>query len=480
MGSSEPFRLADSRLEALVGTGSYGEVWRVRDRSGRVAALKRMLPHVARDAVAVAAFRREARLLARVQSESIPQLLASGEDETGPYLLLEYVNGNSLRRLTGTAVPLPVALRVAHDLLVALELVHELRGEDGTKLGLVHRDLSPGNVLISVEGRVKLADFGIARGQAGTVATTGYLAKGTLGYMSPEQARGEPLDGRSDLFSVGALLHELIAGTPPYDEDDPRLALARARAGDVEAFAIRQPEVPSCVADLIDRALSARAADRFPTAASMRAEVLLCAERCGGLATDDALGAWVKTVPRNETPAEEISGAPVLVSRAARSRERWIVSGLVALLAMGIGVGLWGAFDRTPAAVPHGTPSAPALPSAVASAGSDPIVPAPAPSASVAASSVSSAHDKPGEEAAPLKSAEPAAVPGFGWLDLGSSPSFAYVTIDGRSVGSTPVYGLKLKAGTHTVVVRRDGLGTKTLSVVVRSGQRASHVVTLP
>lgn len=403
MGSPASYRIADLRLEALVGTGSYAEVWRVRDRSGKVAALKRMLPHVARNASAVAAFEREASLLARVDCPSIPRLLASDTDETGPYLLLEYVDGPSLANLLGKPVPPAIALRVAHDLISALEVVHELRADDGARLGLVHRDLSPGNVLISQQGAVKLSDFGIARAHAGTLATTGIAAKGTLGYMSPEQARGEPLDGRSDLFSVGALLHELVCGAPPYDESDPRLALARARAGDVRAFSSTLPDASAALADLIDRALSARAADRFPSAAAMRAEVLLCAEQAGGLAPDEALGAWAKTAPRQEMPADEITAVAASTRRDRRSSGMLIGLVVAGLLAMAGGYGLW----RTLAKPADGLASPVPQPSAQTVPVEVPSVQAPA-SVGPSAPAAPSSQDLPKPRVAAARSADAA------------------------------------------------------------------------
>ena len=99
--------------------------------------------------------------------------------------------------------------------------MHELRDESGQPLGLIHRDLSPSNVLVGIDGRVKLTDFGIARALSGSQATTGQSIKGTLAYLPPEQACGAPVDARADLFAVGALLYELIARAPIYDESDP-------------------------------------------------------------------------------------------------------------------------------------------------------------------------------------------------------------------------------------------------------------------
>jgi eukaryotic-like serine/threonine-protein kinase len=467
------------RLEALVGTGSFAEVWRARDPQGNVVALKRMLPHVARNSSAVSAFEREAKLLGRVDHPGIPCLIASGTDPAGSYIILEYIEGSSLSALIGEPVNERLALRVAHDVLAALETVHELHDDEGHRLGLVHRDLSPGNVLVSVNGKVKLTDFGIARAHIGTLATTGVMARGTLGYMSPEQARGEPLDGRSDLFSVGALLLELLSGRPAYDEDDAKLALARARAGDVKVAAEALPGAHPALCDLIDRALSARPADRFPSASAMRAEVLLVCEnifREQGLATDEEVGAWAATARRKETPVSEVAGVVASVDAPRRTRAGLAIAAALLLVAAIIAVALSqrsGQREHAAAPVPSATASASAAASEPAASPST--EPAPNPSASAAPGSL------PKAATSVTRGPEPTSANAEqGWVDIGSEPSFAYVTIDGKPAGSTPLFGLRLKPGQHVVVVRREGLGSKVITFELRPGEHVSKVVKLP
>jgi serine/threonine protein kinase len=208
------------------------EVWRATGPLGTVA-VKRLLPHAARKPSLAAAFEREGRLLQRILHPNVIGIHEIAHDERGTSLVLEYIDGTDLRTLSGQPTPDRVALRVIRDVLRALEAVHGLTDEEGRPLGLIHRDLSPSNVLVGIDGRVKLTDFGIARAARGTHATTGQNVKGTLAYLSPEQATGSSVDARADLFAVGALLYEMLCGAPIYDEDDPRLALARDRAGDV-------------------------------------------------------------------------------------------------------------------------------------------------------------------------------------------------------------------------------------------------------
>ena len=469
-------------VESLVGTGSVGEVWRVRRRDGSAAALKLLLPHAARSESAVGAFEREAKLYQRILHPGIPKFIGSGRTDAGPYLLIDFVEGNTLGALLGDPIQPRLALRVARDVLDVLAALHAMRGDDGTRLGLVHRDLSPSNVLLGNEGHVKLADFGIAKATMGTLATTGVMAKGTLGYMSPEQARGEPLDPRSDLFSIGALLHEMLSGTPPYDEGDARLALARARAGDVRPFDETAPGADPALVELVDRALSETPTDRFPSAEAMRGEIERVAKRLGGLASDAEIGAWVRLTPREAQDAGVSRWATAAFVPASTGRSKWL---LVAVGVVAVTILAWRVVLRAsaapddPAADDHPvlasaasiTPERPMPSASVALPRSEP-----QPSSGTRTPRLGSASAR-GASRVPPASAEPLAP---ATLDVGSEPSFAYVSIDGREMGATPLFGLKLTPGPHRVTVRREGLGSRTVQIDLRPGQRTRTVVTLP
>lgn len=469
-------------IEALLGTGSVGEVWRARLADGTTVALKRMLPHAARHEPSVLAFEREARLYGKFETAGVPRCFGHGRDEQGPYLLLEYVEGTTLSDLLGAPVSVPLALRVTRDVLAVLETVHNVTDEDGRRLGLIHRDLSPMNVLIGVAGVVKLADFGIARSTVGTHATTGVMAKGTLGYMSPEQARGQPLDARSDLFAVGALLHEMLAGKPPYDEQDPRLALARARAGDVTPFAETLSGVDPSLADLVDQALAAEPVERFPSAERMRKEVERVAEQLG-LASDDEVAAWARSKPRVEQPAPPLKKAAPATAPSTQLRA-WIA--VVAVLTLGFAAFmLWRPSSPDPparAATVQPSPNASSAasvesPATVSSSpsGKQSVQDAPPPPASV-----DPAPPKPSKVVGPSGGAGSSAALEPAVLDIGSSPSFAYVTVDGRRLGATPLFGLRLAPGTHTITVEREELGARTITIDLRPGQRVRKVIPLP
>lgn len=466
------------RHDSLLGTGGMAEVWRARGPDGTVA-IKRLLPHAARNASLAAAFEREGKLLARIAHPNVVAIRATERDEQGPYLVLEYVDGAPLRELCDASIAPRLALRVARDVLAALEAVHALRDDAGKPLGLVHRDLSPSNVLVSRAGAVKLTDFGIARALTGSNATTGQAIKGTLAYLSPEQASGASVDLRSDLFAVGALLYEMLAGAPIYDEDDPRLALARARAGDVAPLASVLASAPPELAELVDRALAAAPADRFPNAASMRAEVERVAERLGGLAADAEVGAWVHTVaPAKVT--DSLDGAALAPPAGRRQGHRLAFVALAALATLAALVGVRIAMHPAPIEPAAAQPSSATVEARVV-ANTAPAEPSPIETATAsAAASAPAPKTATARAAAGSSAARPAARPAPATIDIGSEPAFAYVAIDGVRVGSTPVFGRSLAPGVHRIEVSRDGLGSKSATVEVRSGEHVSRVFTLP
>lgn len=253
-------------LERLGGGGS-GEVHLARVVGGgleRRVCIKRLAGSVVPEEAAV--LREEARLLASVRHANVVSLLGFAEDEErGPFLVLELVEGldmGGLRRRLGTdRLADPVAVHVACSLLRALSAVQRCLP------GLVHRDVTPNNVLVSVHGEVKLADFGIALARDRTRWTTPLFVKGKVGYMSPEQLLGEPLDVRSDLFAVGVILYELLAGVRPWGS---MRAMSELRAAVSEApvpLSARRPGLRPDLAHAVDRLL-----ERYPHARFSSAE----------------------------------------------------------------------------------------------------------------------------------------------------------------------------------------------------------------
>ena len=185
----------------------------------RLVAIKVMHAHLADEPEFVAMFLDEGRLAARIRHPNVVGTIDIQQDEQGLFLVMDYVDGPSLQKVlravskkSGGAPPLDVALRVFFDALAGLHAAHELRGGDGEPLHLVHRDVSPQNILLSVDGITKITDFGVARAESRLQTTRAGVVKGKVCYMAPEQIRSEPIDRRADVYAAGALLWELLTG----------------------------------------------------------------------------------------------------------------------------------------------------------------------------------------------------------------------------------------------------------------------------
>jgi serine/threonine protein kinase len=239
----------------------------------RVVVLKRMLPHIADESDAQQMFAEEARLAGHVTHPNVVHVLGHGEIEGQPYLTLEYVPGCDLWRLNRRLTL--ESKRLEHDLVVylvrqilcGLEAVHSATDDRGTALGIVHRDISPSNVLISIHGDVKIADFGIARAHANAFeADTVARANGKLGYLAPEQVSGGQVDQRADLFSTGVIAAELFMRRPLFAGGSELAVLLAIRDAEVHPFVEFLPQLPEGLGAVILEALSANIGDRPPTA----------------------------------------------------------------------------------------------------------------------------------------------------------------------------------------------------------------------
>jgi serine/threonine-protein kinase len=265
-----------------VAVGGMAEVYR-----GRVAgaegfekwvAIKRILPEFARDERFISMMLTEARIHSALSHRNIVQIHDLGISEDGEYfIVLEYVEGHDLRAVMeaaselGVQIPDSLALHVADELAQALHFAHELTDAHGQPLGIIHRDVSPSNVLISNSGEVKLSDFGIAK-RRHDHSFVGSL-KGNLVYMSPEQARRVPLDRRTDVFSLGAVLFEMLTGHKVRDITDEVSGFRDVASGVVRSARSLRPDLPQAYADLLARALASNPADRFQDAAAFGAAI---------------------------------------------------------------------------------------------------------------------------------------------------------------------------------------------------------------
>ncbi|MGH7734514.1 MAG: Stk1 family PASTA domain-containing Ser/Thr kinase, partial [Gemmatimonadales bacterium] len=261
-------------LDGVVGRGGMAEVYRARDiRLDRIVAIKTLRADLARDQTFQARFRREAQSAASLNHPSIVAVYDTGEDmATGvpvPYIVMEYVDGRTVRDLLqdGHRLLPERSLEIIDGVLRALDYSHQA--------GIVHRDIKPGNVMVTRNGDIKVMDFGIARAMSDAQSTMTQTAQviGTAQYLSPEQARGERVDSRSDLYSTGCLLYELLTGRPPFTGDSPvAIAYQHVRENPVPPSRV-DPEVPPWADAIVLKAMAKAPADRYQTAADMRADL---------------------------------------------------------------------------------------------------------------------------------------------------------------------------------------------------------------
>ncbi len=257
------------RLEARIGSGGMAEVYRAVDTVlGRTVAVKVLLPQFARDASFVERFRREAQAAARLNHPNIVATYDHGADDGTQYIVMEFVEGRTLAEFMGSGKHLtpPQAVELAGRVCDALAAAHAQ--------GVIHRDIKPGNIMVTRDGTVKVMDFGIARMTTGPETapqTSGVL--GTASYLSPEQAKGLPVDARSDIYSLGAVLFEMLAGRPPFVGDTP-VAVAYKQVNEPPEPPSRfNADVAPSLDAVIMRALSKNPASRYQTAAEFQADL---------------------------------------------------------------------------------------------------------------------------------------------------------------------------------------------------------------
>jgi eukaryotic-like serine/threonine-protein kinase len=270
---TQPRLLGDRyELEGVVGRGGMAEVYRARDlRLDRIVAIKTLRPDLARDHTFQARFRREAQSAASLNHPSIVAVYDTGEDGASgvPYIVMEYVDGRTVRDLLieGHRLLPERTLEIVNGVLRALEYSHQA--------GIVHRDIKPGNVMVTRNGDIKVMDFGIARAMSDAQATMTQTAQviGTAQYLSPEQARGERVDARSDLYSTGCLMYELLTGRPPFTGDSPvAIAYQHVRENPIPPSRL-DPDIPPWADAIVLKAMAKPPGDRYQSAAEMQADI---------------------------------------------------------------------------------------------------------------------------------------------------------------------------------------------------------------
>jgi serine/threonine protein kinase len=247
--------MATVLLGRIVGVGGFQ----------RFVAIKRLHPHLAGDQEFVEMFLDEARIAASIHHPNVVPILEVGTSDRGYYLVMEYVEGDTLARLLARAatvherIPLPIVIRILLDTLHGLHAAHELRDDNDENLHLVHRDVSPQNILVGIDGSARITDFGVARAATRLSSTRAGQLKGKLAYMAPEQARGGDIDRRADLFALGTVLWEVLADRRLFKGEGEADTLNRVLFEPIPGLLEAAPETPPVLA-----AITMKALDRDP------------------------------------------------------------------------------------------------------------------------------------------------------------------------------------------------------------------------
>ncbi|MEM1179255.1 MAG: protein kinase [Acidobacteriota bacterium] len=395
----------DYRLLERVAVGGMAEVWRAQRRGvegfQKIVAIKKILSHLTGSQDFVTMFIDEAKLAAQLNHANIIQIYDLGKVEDDFFIAMEFVDGKDLRSIQNQAkennetLPLGLCLMITAALARALDYAHRKRDFDNRELGLVHRDVSPQNVLISYEGEIKLCDFGIVKAVAKASSTQMGALKGKLQYMSPEQAWGKEVDARSDIFSLGSVFFELLTGQRLFTGDSEIGVLDAVRDCRVQSPRNLNPEVPVEVEAIVMRALAATPETRYQTAGDMEKDIAAAIEQLRlGAAQSDLAGVMARLfgnpvtagggpaepsfadpVTPPETPAAPASpepapappqATPAATKPAAKDAGKsggsrtWLIAAIV-LLALAAVVGVLVVQlkdDPAPAAIPATTPAA--------------------------------------------------------------------------------------------------------------------------
>ena len=495
-------------LIAPIGTGGMARVWAARVRgTSDVVAVKMLLPELAENVEFRKMFFDEARIASRVRHPNVCSTFEMGEQQGTLYLAMEWLDGPSLMRVLRPGredlsdcerVPIRprIAARIVADACAGLHAAHELLGEDGRPLAVVHRDVSPHNLLMTSSGEVKITDFGVAKALGKSHMTIAGQLKGKLAYMAPEQLVGGTIDRRCDVFALGCVLYEITTGQRPFQgEHDPQVMTA-IMMGRYEPPAAVIPSYPHQLAIIVMRALANDPDNRYSSAAEMRDALenylrasgphvgagqvaALINERCGpevearraavSHAASNPMGphdaqpapaAWTP-VARPKSAHESGSGAMMIDGRPAASRGAlWVV--VAALVGASLGVGVLSYVRtakraRAAAAAALSADGPIRRPPTAATVGSAVGTPAGLPGPSTADSRVGPAPPTSASTGAGVAAGAPR-------VHLTIKPATAVVLVD----------GIVLPRGTDTIAKPQDGT---TVNVVVRADKHEDTIV---
>jgi len=333
---SENVRVLNGRyeVESRLGEGGMAKVFAGTDRLlGRKVAVKVLSSQYAQDKTFVERFRREAQAAAGLNHPNVVSVFDTGSDDGVHYIVMEHVEGRTLAHIIGEegALPPARAVEIAVDVCRALSSAHEK--------GMVHRDVKPGNMLLTPDGGVKVADFGIARVASGEPLTVTGSVMGTASYLSPEQARGGSIDARSDIYSLGCVLYEMLTGKTPFAGDSLVSIAYKHVEEEPTAPSLVNPAVPAGLSAVVTKAMAKDPADRYQSADEM----------AGELREASADAAPAKAVPTNErtevlpvSPGGRTTTAPLPVTVSRERGRRWwpLATAAVVLAVLALAVAL--------------------------------------------------------------------------------------------------------------------------------------------
>lgn len=487
--ATQPQPFGKYYLLERIATGGMAEIFKAKYRAEggfeKTLVIKRILPHLAQDDDFIAMFRDEAHLTVRLNHANIVQVFDFGKHEEDYFLAMEYVQGQNLRQVMrrcqelGAPVPIPFALLAVNEVAKGLNYAHTRRDDSDQLLGVIHRDVTPSNVLVSYEGEVKIADFGIAKAQSRASGTQAGMIKGKAAYLAPEQVMGRPIDARVDLFSLGAVLWEMLVGRKLFTGDTDFEIMAKITKGPIPAPSQANAAIPPDIDHVVMRCLERDPERRYPGAAALQKDLTPLLQKYGATVTTVDVSSFLRRIFRKEMEAEReaskslrlptaaqldaasegatlIGGADRLpaVKRKPGRTAPWMVAGVGLLV--GAGAFLGARFAPAPDAViviASPTPVALASPhaSALASPGPTPeraADPTPTPTPKVTSTKIALVRPSPSPSATPTRAATPIR---YGVLKLDSQP-WGEIYVDGRKIGrQTPAFDLKLPAGTHEI-----------------------------
>ena len=299
-----------------IATGGMAEIYKAMYRAGgdfeKTLVIKRILPHLATDQEFVAMFRDEAKLTVRLNHANIVQVFDFSRQGDDHFLAMEYVQGQNLRQVMrrcqelGATVPIPFALYVCMEVCKGLQYAHTRKDDNDEPLGVIHRDITPSNILLSYDGEVKVADFGIAKAASRQGGTQAGMIKGKASYLSPEQVAGkEVVDHRADVFSLGAVLWELLVGRKLFSGDNDFEIMNKISEAEVTPPSKMNASVPSRIDLVAKMALEHDRLKRYPNAASFQKDLSRLLLEFGGSVTTTDIGGFLQRLFKVEIDAEK-------------------------------------------------------------------------------------------------------------------------------------------------------------------------------